>query len=143
MIYVTKTFLPPQEEYQSLLKSVWETAWLTNRGKLVLELEEKLKNYLNVPNILAMTNGTLPMQIAIKALNITGEIITTPFSYVATTSSIFWEGCTPVFVDIDPTFLTIDETKIENLITSKTQAILATHVFGNPCAIEDLSLIHI
>ncbi|MCC1484909.1 DegT/DnrJ/EryC1/StrS family aminotransferase [Winogradskyella immobilis] len=141
MIYVTKTFLPPQEEYQNILTRVWETAWLTNRGVLVLELEEKLKNYLKVPNILAMANGTLPLQIAIKALNITGEIITTPFSYVATTSSISWEGCTPVFVDIDPKYLTIDETKIEAAITLKTEAILATHVFGNPCAVEAIEVI--
>ncbi|WP_417237268.1 DegT/DnrJ/EryC1/StrS family aminotransferase [Bizionia paragorgiae] len=138
MINVTKTFLPPQAEYNAILKRAWDAGWITNRGALVLELEEKLKSYLKVPNILAMTNGTLPLQIAIKALGLKGEIITTPFSYVATTSSIVWEGCTPVFVDIHPEYLTIDETKIEAVITPRTSAILATHVFGNPCAIEEI-----
>jgi len=96
MINVTKTFLPPQEDYHSNLKRAWDTGWITNRGVLVEELEEKLKNYLEIPNIIAMTNGTLPLQIGIKALGLTGEIITTPFSYVATTSSIVWEGCKPI-----------------------------------------------
>jgi len=141
MINVTKTFLPPQEAYNTILKKAWDSGWITNRGALVLELEEKLKTFLNVPNIIAMTNGTLPLQIAIKALELTGEIITTPFSYVATTSSIVWEGCTPVFVDIHPEYLTIDETKIEAAITSNTTAILATHVFGNPCAVEEIEAI--
>lgn len=141
MINVTKTFLPPQEEYNTILKRAWNTGWITNRGVLVQELEKKLKTYLNVPNVIATTNGTLPLQIAIKALNLTGEIITTPFSYVATTSSIVWEGCTPVFVDIHPDYLTIDETKIEAAITPDTSAILATHVFGNPCAVEEIEII--
>lgn len=141
MINVTKTFLPPQEEYNAILKRAWDAGWITNRGDLVLELEEKLRAYLQVPNIIAMTNGTLPLQIAIKALGLKGEIITTPFSYVATTSSIVWEGCTPVFVDIHPEYLTIDEAKIEAAITSKTSAILATHVFGNPCAVEEIEVI--
>ncbi|WP_034261554.1 DegT/DnrJ/EryC1/StrS family aminotransferase [Altibacter lentus] len=141
MINVTKTFLPPQEEYNAILKRAWDTGWITNRGVLVKELEKKLIEYLDVPNIIAMTNGTLPIQIAIKALGLTGEIITTPFSYVATTSSIVWEGCTPVFVDIHPDYLTIDETKIEAAITSQTSAILATHVFGNPCAVEEIEAI--
>ncbi len=141
MINVTKTFLPPQEEYNAILKRAWDAGWITNRGALVLELEEKLKTYLKVPNILAMTNGTLPLQIAIKTLDLKGEIVTTPFSYVATTSSIVWEGCTPVFVDIHPEYLTIDETKIEAAITPKTAAILATHVFGNPCAVEAIEVI--
>lgn len=141
MINVTKTFLPPQEEYNAILKRAWDKVWITNRGELVLELEQKLKTHLNVPNIIVTTNGTLPLQIAIKALGLTGEIITTPFSYVATTSSIVWEDCTPVFVDIAPKHLTIDETKIEAAITSKTSAILATHVFGNPCAVEEIEAI--
>lgn len=136
MINVTKTFLPPQEEYNLILKRAWDEGWITNRGVLVLELEAKLKAYLNVHNIIAMTNGTLPLQIAIKALGLKGEIITTPFSYVATTASIVWEGCTPIFVDIHPEYLTIDETKIEAAITPKTSAIMATHVFGNPCHVE-------
>lgn len=141
MINVTKTFLPPQDEYQSILKRAWDKGWVTNRGVLVNELEAKLKAYLNVPHIIATTNGTLPLQIAIKALELTGEIITTPFSYVATTSTIVWEGCTPVFVDIHPEYLSIDETKIEEAITPKTSAILATHVFGNPCNVEAIETI--
>ena len=136
MINVTKTFLPPFEEYNAILKRAWDNNWITNRGELVKELEEKLKDYLSVENIILTTNGTLPLQIAIKTLNLSGEIITTPFSYVATTAVIVWENCTPVFVDIDPEYLTIDETKIEAAITDKTCAILATHVFGNPCNIE-------
>ncbi len=141
MINVTKTFLPPQEEYNNILKKAWDAGWITNRGALVKELEEKLKKHLKVSNILATTNGTLPLQIALKALGLKGEIITTPFSYVATTSSIVWEGCTPVFVDIHPEYLTIDETKIEAAINSKTTAILATHVFGNPCAVDEIEVI--
>ncbi len=141
MINVTKTFLPPQDEYNAILKKSWDKNWMTNRGPLVQELEEKLKKYLGVPNIIATTNGTLPLQIAIKSLGLTGEIITTPFSYVASTSSIVWEGCSPVFVDIHPEYLTIDETKIEAAITLKTTAILATHVFGNPCAVEEIEII--
>ncbi|RKE97999.1 DegT/DnrJ/EryC1/StrS family aminotransferase [Ichthyenterobacterium magnum] len=141
MINVTKTFLPPQEEYQAILKQAWDIGWITNRGVLVKELEERLKKKLQVPNIIATTNGTLPLQIAIKALGLTGEIITTPFSYVATTSSIVWEGCTPIFVDIHPEYLTIDETKIEAAITTKTTAIFATHVFGNPCDVKAIEVI--
>ena len=141
MIPVTRTFLPPQDEYQAILKKAWDKQWLTNRGGLVLELENKLTDYLGVDNVIAMTNGTLPLQIAIKAMGLTGEIITTPFSYVATTSSIAWEGCQPVFVDIHPDYLTIDETKIEEAITDKTSAIIATHVFGNPCHVLEIERI--
>ena len=135
--------MPPQDEYQAILKEAWDAGWITNRGNLVKRLEDQLKEHLIVSNILATTNGTLPLQIAIKALGLRGEIITTPFSYVATTSSIVWEGCIPVFVDIHPEFLTIDETKIEAAITPKTSAILATHVFGNPCAVEVIDRIAI
>ena len=141
MINVTKTFLPPQSEYELILKRAWDTGWMTNRGVLVQELELRLKSYLKVSHIIAMTNGTLPLQVAIKALGLTGEIITTPFSYVATTSCIVWEGCTPVFVDIHPYYLTIDENQIEAAITPKTTAILATHVYGNPCNIEAIEKI--
>ncbi|MFV8279936.1 DegT/DnrJ/EryC1/StrS family aminotransferase [Christiangramia marina] len=136
MIPVTKTFLPPQIEYNRILKRAWDDAWITNRGVLVKELEEKLKNFLKVRNIIATTNGTLPLQLAIKSLGLKGEIITTPFSYVATTSSIVWENCKPVFVDIHREYLCIDELKIEEAITQDTTAILATHVFGNPCNVE-------
>jgi dTDP-4-amino-4,6-dideoxygalactose transaminase len=133
MINVTKTFLPPIEEYNKQVQRAWDNEWLTNRGVMVLELEEKLKQYLEVSNIIMTNNGTVPLQIALKLLGSKGEIITTPFSYVATTAAIVWENCTPVFVDIHPEYLTIDETKIEAAITDKTTAILATHVFGNPC----------
>jgi dTDP-4-amino-4,6-dideoxygalactose transaminase len=141
MINVTKTFLPPQEEYNELVKRAWDNIWLTNRGELTLELESKLKDYLNIDNIIITNNGTIPLQIALKLLGNYGEIITTPFSYVATTSAIIWENCKPVFVDIHPDYLTIDESKIEAAITSKTTAILATHVFGNPCHIEAIETI--
>lgn len=136
MINVTKTFLPPREEYTKQIERVWKNEWLTNRGELVLELEAKLKDHLEVSSITLMNNGTIPIQIALKILGKKGEIITTPFSYVATTAATVWENCTPVFVDIHPEYLTIDETKIEAAITPKTTAILAVHVFGNPCNIE-------
>jgi dTDP-4-amino-4,6-dideoxygalactose transaminase len=141
MINVTKTFFPPIAEYQQQVQRIWDNQWLTNRGALVKELEEKLKEYLSVSNILVMNNGTIPIQIALKILGNEGEIITTPFSYVATTAAIVWEHCTPVFVDIHPEYLTIDETKIEAAITSKTTCILATHVFGNPCNLEAIEAI--
>lgn len=141
MIPVTKPFSPPIEEYQDLLKGIWERNWFTNNGPLVLQLEQELRDYLNVPNLLYVSNGTIALQIAIKALGLTKEIITTPFSYVATTSSIVWEGCTPVFVDIDPYTLNIDPAKIEDAITSETEAILATHCFGNTCDIDAIDKI--
>lgn len=138
MIPVTKSFLPPIEEYNAQVKRAYDNQWLTNRGELVKELEKKLSNFLGIDesNILITNNGTTPLQIALKLLGKGGEIITTPFSYVATTAAIVWENCTPVFVDIHPEYLTIDETKIEAAITSRTTCILATHVFGNPCNIE-------
>ncbi len=141
MINVTQTFLPPIEEYKKILQRAWDKKWLTNRGELLLELEDKLSDYLNISNFFITTNGTLPLQIAIKALGIKGEIITTPFSYVATTSSIVWENCTPVFVDIDKESLNINPDLIEEQITEKTKAILATHVFGNPCDVISIELI--
>jgi dTDP-4-amino-4,6-dideoxygalactose transaminase len=143
MIPVTKSFLPPLEEYTAQVQRAYNYGWLTNRGKLVLELEEKLTTYLALEEsrILLMNNGTIPLQIALKCLAQGGEVITTPFSYVATTSAIVWEGCTPVFVDIHPEYLTIDEKKIEQAITEKTTCILATHVFGNPCNIEEIERI--
>lgn len=141
MINVTKTFFPPLADYQQQVQRIWDNQWLTNRGALVKELEEKLKEYLSVSNILVMNNGTIPIQIALKILGNGGEIITTPFSYVATTAAIVWEHCTPVFVDIDPEHLTIDETKIEAAITPRTTCILATHVFGNPCHVEAIEAI--
>lgn len=143
MIPVTKPFLPPQEEYTYYLNGIWQRQWLTNMGPLASQLEMELKDYLQLKHVLFVTNGTIALQMAIKALNITGEIITTPFSFVATTSSIVWEGCTPVFVDIDPLSLNIDPSKIEAAITPNTQAILATHVYGNPCDVEAIDKIAI
>lgn len=141
MINVTKTFFPPIDEYKYQINRIWKNEWMTNNGDLYKELSQKLEKYLDVKHIIPMTNGTLPIQIALNAYGNEGEIITTPFSYVATTSSIIWEKCKPVFVDIDPDLLTIDENKIESAITKKTTAILATHVFGNPCNIENIDLI--
>lgn len=141
MINVTKTFLPKIENYQSYLNRAWEKVWLTNRGELTLELEHKIKDKYQINNIIITNNGTIPLQIALKLLGNQGEIITTPFSYVATTTAIIWENCKPVFVDINPEYLSIDETKIEAAITPKTTAILATHVFGNPCHVEAIEKI--
>lgn len=143
MINVTKTFFPPITDYQKQVQRIWDNQWLTNRGSLVIELEEKLSEYLALQQskMIVMNNGTIPLQIALKLLGKGGEIITTPFSYVATTAAIVWENCTPVFVDIHPDYLTIDETKIEAAITDKTTCILATHVFGNPCNIEAIEAI--
>jgi dTDP-4-amino-4,6-dideoxygalactose transaminase len=141
MIPVTKPFLPPQEAYSKYLTGIWQRQWLTNMGPLASELEMKLKEYLKVNHILFVTNGTVALQMAIKALALKGEIITTPFSFIATTSSIVWEGCAPVFVDIDEKSLNIDTSKIEAAITDKTTAILATHVYGNPCDVEAIEKI--
>lgn len=129
------------EEYTQYLNGIWERNWLTNNGPLVNELELKLKEYLKVKHMLFLGNGTIAIQIAIKALGLKGEIITTPFSYVATTSSIVWEGCKPVFADIDPHTLNIDPARIEEKITPQTTGILATHVFGNPCDVEAIEAI--
>jgi len=133
MIPVTKPFLPPQEEYAKYLPGIWQRQWLTNMGPLASDLELKLKDHLNVNHLLFVTNGTVALQMAIKALDLSGEVITTPFSFIATTSSIVWEGCKPVFVDISAENLNIDASKIEAAITERTSAILATHVYGNPC----------
>lgn len=141
MILLTKPFLPPKEQYESYLKGIWERNWLTNNGPLVNEFEMKLKQMLDIKHLLFVTNGTIAIQIALKALNITKEVITTPFSYVATTSSLVWEGCRPVFVDIDEKTLNIDPRKIEEAITADTQAILATHCFGNPCDVVAIDAI--
>lgn len=145
MITVTKPFLPPVEEFEQYIRQIWDRNWLTNNGPLVNELELRLKQYLGVDHLLYTTNGTVALQIAIKALGLSGEIITTPFSYVATTASIVWEGCTPVFADIDRESLNIDPAAIEPLITERTVGILATHTYGNPCdiaAIDEIARRH-
>ncbi|MBB5622334.1 dTDP-4-amino-4,6-dideoxygalactose transaminase [Pedobacter cryoconitis] len=145
MINVSKPNLPDLEKYVKYLKGIWDRNWLTNNGPLVNELELRLKEYLEVPHLLFLGNGTIALQIAIKALELKGEVITTPFSYVATTSSLVWENCKPVFVDIDMQSFNIDPAKIESAITENTTGILATHVFGNPCdidAIEEIARKH-
>jgi dTDP-4-amino-4,6-dideoxygalactose transaminase len=141
-IDVTKTFLPPTEEYEQYLKGIWSRGQLTNNGPLLNDFETRVKTYLGVEDFHFVTNGTLALQLALNALNIkSGEIITTPFSYVATTSAILWERCRPVYVDIDPKTLCIDVNKIEDAITPFTKAILAVHVFGRPCGVEKIETI--
>lgn len=140
-IPVTKPFLPPKKDFDYYLNRIWKSQWLTNMGPLSKKLEKELSRFLNVENLLFVTNGTIALQMAIKALNLKGEIITTPFSFVATCSSIVWEGCTPIFVDIDKNSLNIDSSKIEAAISKNTSAILATHVYGNPCDIKTIEQI--
>jgi dTDP-4-amino-4,6-dideoxygalactose transaminase len=139
---VTKSFLPPKEEYFSLIESIWETNQLTNNGSLLKQFESMVKDYLGVGSFQFVTNGTLALQLAISGLKIDGgEIITTPFSYVATTSAILWQRCQPVFADIDPDSFCMDPEKIEPCITESTKAILPVHVFGNACKIERIEQI--
>ena len=140
-INVTKPFLPPYAEYEAYLKGIWQREWLTNHGPLVNELELKLKEHLGLEHLLFLTNGTISLQVAIKALGLTGEVITTPFSYVATTSSLVWEGCRPVMVDICPRTLNIAPDLIEEAVNENTTAILATHVYGCPCDVERIEQI--
>lgn len=141
-IFVTKSFLPPIEEYNKYVEKIYNNSQLTNQGPLLTELEQELSSYLGVKNFQYVTNGTIAIQIALKALGIEdGEIITTPFSYVATTSSILWERCKPVFVDIEPDNFTIDVSKIEEKITPKTRAIMPVHVFGYACNIDEIQKI--
>ena len=141
MINVTKAYLPELDDYIQYLQKIWESGWITNNGQMVQELERQLKEWLDVPYLYFVNNGTIALQIALKALDLKGEIITTPFSYVATTSVIVWEGCTPVFADIDEQSLCIDPAAIEAAITPQTRAILATHVYGNACAVEAIEAI--
>ncbi|MBL7965261.1 MAG: DegT/DnrJ/EryC1/StrS family aminotransferase [Flavobacteriales bacterium] len=140
-IHVTRTFLPPLAEYEALLREVWATGQVTNNGALLRRLEEELAPHLGMAHGLFVGNGTIALQLALRALDITGEVITTPFSYVASTSAILWEHATPVFADIDPITFNIDPARIEALITPRTQAILATHVYGLPCAVETIKAI--
>jgi dTDP-4-amino-4,6-dideoxygalactose transaminase len=140
-INVTKSFLPPKKEYEEMLDKIWQSEWLTNNGPLLMELEQKLQDKLELPNLAITGNGTIAIQLAIKALHLTGEIITTPFSYCATTTSILWENLKPVFVDINPSDLNINADLIEAAITPQTSAILATHVYGNPCDVDKIEAI--
>jgi dTDP-4-amino-4,6-dideoxygalactose transaminase len=138
-IFVTKPYLPARESFQQKIDQIWANEHLTNQGPLLTDLETRLKDFLETPYFHFVTNGTLALQLALRAFDITsGEVITTPFSYVATTSSILWEGCTPVFVDIDPHSFCIDVSKVEAAITPRTRAIMAVHVFGYPCDVEAL-----
>lgn len=141
MINVTKSYLPPLDEYVKYLEKIWASGWLTNHGIMVQELEARLKEYLGVPYLHYVSNGTIAIQIALRALEIQGEVITTPFSYVATTNSILWEHCQPVFVDIDANTFCIDPKKIEAAITDRTQAILAVHVYGFPSDVDAIGII--
>lgn len=140
-IFVTKTFLPDKERYLEYVDQIWKNVQLTNNGPLLQQLERDIAAYLPTKNMMVCTNGTIVLQMAIKALQLTGEIITTPFSYVATTNAIIWEKCTPVFADIHPDTLCIDPESIEKRITPNTQAIMATHVYGYPCDVEAIEAI--
>ncbi|MFA5770749.1 MAG: aminotransferase class I/II-fold pyridoxal phosphate-dependent enzyme, partial [Patescibacteria group bacterium] len=141
MINVAKTDLPTLKNFNFYLKKIWKTHWLTNNGQLLQDFEKKLKKYLKVNYIVPVTNGTLAIQVAIKALDLKGEIITTPFTFAASSTAIIWENCVPVFADISPHTYNIDPVDVERKITAKTSAILAVHVYGNPCDVEKLEKI--
>ncbi|MBA7700422.1 dTDP-4-amino-4,6-dideoxy-D-glucose transaminase [subsurface metagenome] len=138
MITVTRPDLPDFEKYIKYLKKIWSSRWLTNNGEFVQLLEKKLEEYLKVKNLVLVSNGTLALQLALKAYKLKGEVITTPFTFSATTNVILWEGLTPVFADIDLETFNIDPDDVERKITKKTSAILAVHVYGNPCYVEEL-----
>ncbi len=140
-ITVTQPCLPPLEEFIPYLQQIWDNKWLTNNGPLHQQLEKELAEYLGVKFISLFSNGTLALISALQALNITGEVITTPFSFVATTHSLWWNKITPVFVDIEPEYLNLDPSKIEAAITTKTTAIMPVHVYGNPCKIDEIQRI--
>ena len=142
LITVTSPLLPNLDDFTAELKKIWESKWITNNGSYHKLLEKELAAYLKVPFVSLFTNGTLPLLTALQALRITGEVITTPYSFVATTHSIWWNGCKPVFVDIDPATGNIDPNKIEAAITPRTTAIMPVHVYGKPCdtkAIQDIA----
>lgn len=141
MIQVTKTFLPPRASFEKYVDQIYKSNWLTNFGQLEQKLTNQLKEFLQVENMLLTSNGTLAMQVLYKALGLTGEVITTPFSFVATTSSLVWEGITPRFVDINARTLNINPALIKEQINSKTTAILPVHVFGRSCDVDDIAKI--
>ena len=132
-ITVTSPLLPNLDEFHELMKEIWDSKWITNNGSFHKQLEAALAEYLKVPYVSLFTNGTLPLLTALQALRITGEVITTPYSFVATTHSIWWNGCKPVFVDVDPKTGNMDPEKIEAAITPKTTAIMPVHCYGKPC----------
>ena len=139
--YVTMPTLAPLEDVNELMKGIWESGIMTHNGPLVQRFEKECAEYHDVPNLVTCVNGTIALQMAIRALRLKGEIITTPFTFIATINSILWEGCTPVFVDIDPDTLCIDPKKIEEKITYHTVGIMPVHVFGNCCDIEAIDAI--
>lgn len=141
MIPVTKAYLPNKDKYKAYIDRIYESEWLTNNGSLLQKLEQRLKEYLGVKHIILVANGSLALQLAYKALDLKGEVITTPFSFAATTSTLVWEGLTPIFADVEPHSFNIDPKQIEALITPKTSAILPVHVFGNPCEVEVIQAI--
>lgn len=141
MIPVTRTYLPNKEKLKVYIDQIYDSGWLTNRGSLLLELEKRLAAYLGVKHLILVANGSLALQVAYKALNLRGEVITTPFSFAATTNTLVWEGLSPVFADIDPYSFNLNPTNIKPLITTKTSAIVPVHVFGNPCEVEAIKAI--
>lgn len=141
MIPVTKAYLPNKEKYQSYVDRIFQSGWLTNNGSLLQELERRLADYLGVKNIILVANGSFALQLAYKALALEGEVITTPFSFAATTSTLAWEGLKPVFADINPKTFNIDPAQIEAHINPNTSAIVPVHVFGNPCDVEAIQAI--
>ncbi len=141
MINVTKTYLPSLEKYQEYVRQIFESGWLTNNGKFTQALEKRLAEYLEVPYVVLVSNGTLALQIAYRLLDVKNEAVTTPFTFVATSSSMVWEGVQPIFADIDSSTFNIDPSKVKEQINSKTSAIVAVHVFGNPCDNDSLSQI--
>ncbi len=141
MINVTKTYMPSKEKYQKYVDEIFESGWVTNNGKLVRELEERLAEYLGVKNIVLVANGTIALEVAYRLLKLQGEVITTPFSFVATTSSLVSNGLKPVFADINAQTFNLDPANIESKITEKTSAIVPVHVFGNACEVEAIETI--
>lgn len=139
--FVTQPFLPPLEEFLPYLEQIWQNRWLTNNGPFHQELELALARYLDVPNLALFANGTLALVTALQSLRITGEVITTPFTFVATAHSLLWNGIKPVFADVDATSFNLDPDKIEAAITPQTTAILAVHVYGRPCDVEKIQKI--
>jgi len=138
-IYVTRPFMPPFDEYVRGLEEIWENKWLTNDGPILQRYTEKMKNFLDTKNIAMFNNGTLALQIGLQGMGISGEVITTPFTFVATTHALYWNKIRPVFCDIEPDYYTLDPEKVEGAITPWTTAILAVHVFGYPCNLDALA----
>lgn len=142
LLTVTAPLLPDLEDFNALLKEIWDSKWITNNGRFHQQLEKELAEYLNVPFLSLFTNVTLPLITALQAMDVKGEVITTPYSFVATTHSIWWNGLKPVFVDIEPSTCNIDPAKIEAAITPQTTAIMPVHCYGKPCdtkAIQDIA----